>query len=112
MPRERDYAKYQAPGIIGTIFPRSIGRLEYFLRSVLVNLLVVVPLAMITETTTNPFLGLLGALALVGVIIAFFWITVIPRLRDMNCNTKLAWLCLIPGINVIMAIALLFTPGK
>ena len=112
MPRKREYEKYRNPGITGTIFPRSIGRGEYFVRSILLNLLVIIPLSLVTERTENPLLGALGALALIAVIITAFWITIVPRLMDMNCNTKLAWLCLIPGINVFMALALLFTPGK
>jgi len=111
MPRKRDYGKKYRVGVLGFIFPYTIGRGEYFARTAVVNLLFV-PVKLIVEKSDNVLVLLICLVIGVTWLVASFWISIIPRIRDLDWNTKLTWLCFIPGINIIFGMALLVTPGK
>jgi len=102
---------YKKHGSGNIVFPYAIGRIEYVLRNV-VLLMIFLPPKMIAEKLDNPILILTCAVLLFAGLIAAFWFQIIPRLRDLGWNTKLAWLMLILGVNVIMGIGLFALPGK
>ena len=93
------------------LFPNRIGRLEYFARALVLGLVTAL-LSTLLEHTENLFLQLFLAILTLAIIVASFWIYLIPRMRDLGWKTKLAWLALIPGINIFMGLGLLFLPAK
>jgi uncharacterized membrane protein YhaH (DUF805 family) len=93
------------------LFPYRIGRVEYFVRGLILGLLVAFP-STLADRTENPFLLLFCGVLLLVIGVAAFWIQIIPRMRDLKWNTKLAWLMLVPGVNIIMGVGLLFMPPK
>ncbi len=93
------------------VFPYRIGRIDYFLRGLALGLLMAFP-SIIAEHTETVILQLLFSVLTLLIFIASFWIYVIPRMRDLGWNPKLAWLMIVPGVNIVMAIGLLFMPPK
>jgi len=96
-------------------FKEHIGRLEYFVKSLLINvpfLALFLLLALFPEDSIIQITGgLLSILLVIAVIIAAFAL-VFQRLNDLQNSKWLILLGLIPLVNFIFAIYLLFAPGK
>jgi hypothetical protein len=115
MPRERFNEKRYKGGAAALLFPYSIGRTEYFIRSIFYTLLTYLPLAFIAaavEASGSALSAILYLFLLIGQLAGVIWIAVIPRMRDMGWLARAAWLTLIPGFNIIIGVMLLFKPGK
>ena len=93
------------------VFPYRIGRLEYFLRGLGLGVLMAFP-SILSESIENVILQLVFSILTLSIVIASFWIYIIPRMRDLGWNPKLAWLMIVPGVNIVMGIGLLFMPPK
>jgi len=42
----------------------------------------------------------------------WIWGVVIPRLRDLGWDSRWAWLMILPFVNIVLGLQLLFTPGQ
>jgi len=93
------------------MFPHQIGRLDYFIRSTVFGL-VAAFLSALIKNTENWILILILFVLIVLVIFLQFRVYVIPRIRDIGWSPNIAWLVLVPGVNVIFGIILWATPGK
>jgi len=93
------------------LFPHRIHRIEYLVRGTVLGVLMGIS-STLMNYTDNVVVSLVSAILTLALMIISFWIYLIPRVRDVGWNTKLAWLILIPGVNVFMGIGLLFLPPK
>lgn len=109
MASRTDMCKKYGSGNI--VFPYTIGRIEYVLRNVVLAV-IFLPAQFVAEKSDNPILLALCVAFLILGVLAGFWFQIIPRIRDLGWNTKLAWLMLVPGVNVVMGFGLFFLPGK
>jgi len=108
MGEQRNYKRFETGSFV---FPARIGRMEYFLRNLGLGL-VMIPFELIMTNSSNGALSFISFILFTTLFVFGLWFSVFPRLRDVNWNSKLAWLVLIPGVNIIFAISLFATPGK
>jgi hypothetical protein len=106
MGNKFDYNRYSTGNFL---FPSHIGRMEYIARNIGLTV-ISLPMKLIAEKSENLFVLLLCLVLLITICIAGLWISIIPRIRDIGWNPKLAWLMLIPGVNIIFGISLAATP--
>lgn len=111
--------EYDKKRIINLLFPQAIGRLEYFVRHVILVIIVflVCVLTVITNNNTQMHLNdddLIIAYGILVVSVFLFEIPylVIPRLRSIGWSPWCSVLILIPGINILLALLLLFKRGE
>ncbi len=93
------------------MFPHRIGRLDYFIRSTIFWLTSIFLSALI-KNAENWILILILFVLIVLLVFLQFRVYVIPRIRDIGWSPNIAWLFLVPGVNVIFGIMLWATPGK
>lgn len=95
-------------------FQRKTARLEYFIKSILINapLIILWALEFLIETgSVEALLKVASPLVTIAVVIAGFSLG-IQRLNDLNKSRWYILLALIPLINLLFALYLLFAPGK
>ncbi|MEI8205241.1 MAG: DUF805 domain-containing protein [Kiritimatiellales bacterium] len=102
------YKKFESNSFL---CPSRIGRVEYFLRNIGLGL-IMTPFELIMEKSDNAAVSFVSFLIFVSLLVFGFWFSLLPRIRDVGWNQKLAWLMLIPGINIIFGVSLFATPGK
>jgi len=98
--------------MIARLFPRELTRKQYRLRMLPI-------FALVAGATALWLLGLISSYALGGFrhLALFVWIyaafgLAVPRLRNAGKSPWVAILFIIPLLNIITAIALLFTPER
>ena len=118
----RDYRRWATTTWQDILCPFSIGRINYLVRYVLLHAsayLMLLPFWIYFLFTDRPITGI----GLVPVVLYLLmasalmtWFAVFgvyfPRIYDAGLPRKSAWLLLVPGINIIFMIALLFVPGR
>jgi len=98
------------PSLLEILFPDRIARMEFLFRNFILNLLLLPCVALLN---TDEVTGILILIAFCFGATAFFvWYSVIPRLRDLGWSPKLAWFACVPGLNALLSILLVLTPGK
>ena len=132
MPRERFNHKQHREGLLGFLFPYSLDRIPMITRSLIIGVLISFPVNLMYGTSMSKIDFLLEnqneatieslylslAVLLVSIVLSValfvlsFWMLTIPRLRSMGQSPKLAWLMLIPGLNVVFSWVLIFAPPK
>jgi hypothetical protein len=96
---------------VATIFPKFIGRISYILRLLLVIALYEFGVFFIHQFPVGPALRLAMILILVAAFLGYllFYI-VLPRLRDFGLPPLALILFLIPILNTLLALGLMFGP--
>ncbi len=91
--------------ILSFLFPQTIGRLSYALRLFLCILVMLIVQSLERQKEINGLVAMLATLIMVFYTILYVYA---PRMRDA-CMEKM-WLILIPVVNVVLAVILLFAP--
>jgi len=110
-------ARPQQYGEVKVLSARGrLGRLRYLAYSVGIGLLVnaitfglIAALSPTGQSGSMATLGIAGLISIFAIVISFF--LVIQRLHDMNASGWLSLLILVPFVNLIVALLLLFMPG-
>ena len=115
----RNYIQQQSVGVVNEdeisakallvmlFFPKRIGRVSYFIRHCAIGLLLlgIVGSGLLQEYELTGWI-----LLLVFLIYELLWV-VLPRMRDLRMGTFWIILTLVPLINVIFGLILLFRPS-
>ena len=108
MGKQFDYKRIESGNFL---CPSRIGRIEYFLRNIGLGL-VMTPFELIMDKSSNATMSFVCFIVFISLCIFWLWFALFPRIRDVGWSKKLAWLMLIPGINIIFGVSLFATPGK
>jgi uncharacterized membrane protein YhaH (DUF805 family) len=97
-------------------FPHRIGRLAYALRYLIMLVVAVAGSLLVNVADASDSAGISIVLSLAGIVImvfalvALFRSILLPRLRDVGVHGAWALLILVPFLNVLFVLALLFIP--
>lgn len=115
MPRNISSHKRFRSEIMNFLFPLKIGRGEYFLRNLVLGVVISLPLGLLkiyAQRSGISSLLMIHLFLLIASCIFCLWFSVIPRINDAGVSPKLAVLIFIPIVSTIFGLALLFTPSN
>ncbi|MGV3533326.1 MAG: DUF805 domain-containing protein [Chthoniobacteraceae bacterium] len=98
------------------LFPIRIGRVSYLIRYVLLLVAAVVASIMLemapfASSAVRIPMSAGAVVLLIFTLLCLFRAILFPRLRDVGWNTAWALLVLVPIVNVLFVVALLFVPA-
>ena len=107
-------------------FPDALTRLDYFMRMMVINIagdsLAMPVFKRILKSLSSGLCDISNIWVLAGIaylvllVIIWAWYSikglVIPRMADVGFHTGYWWIMLIPFINVVLGLFLVFIPGK
>ena len=113
----RHYSDVVARPVRDVIFPRRIGRMEYFIRGMILAGFWTVSTAVLNSAVTDGGLSRnigVGLLVLLLVLQIGFGLggVIRPRVRDVGWNPAWSWLAVLPIVGVLLCLVLLATGGR
>ena len=100
--------------LLRSLFPQRIGRLAFGVRFLLLLAIIACLAVLLMQSGKLPAGAIdgrfLSLLIIVPLFALYFCAVLLPRVRDTGLHGGFVFLALVPGVNVIGLIALLFIP--